>query len=89
MIRPSLPRSLHEDSSFRWDDLSPELKMQIIMDITKIQKTLSIKNDSVNLIEYQARCLVYIKLCENEVEDVLKVINPTKASGPDLINLDC
>jgi hypothetical protein len=22
----------------------------------------------------------------NEVEDVLKVINPTKASGPDLIN---
>jgi hypothetical protein len=29
-----------------------------------------------------------IKLCENEVEDVLKVINPTKASGPDLIN-DC
>ena len=27
-----------------------------------------------------------IKLCENEVEDVLKVINPTKASGPDLIN---
>jgi hypothetical protein len=28
-----------------------------------------------------------IKLCENEIEDVLKVINPTKASGPDLINL--
>jgi hypothetical protein len=27
-----------------------------------------------------------IKLCENEVEDVLKVINPTKVSGPDLIN---
>jgi hypothetical protein len=27
-----------------------------------------------------------IKLCENEVEDVLKVINPTKASGPDLIS---
>jgi hypothetical protein len=27
-----------------------------------------------------------IKLCENQVEDVLKVINPTKASGPDLIN---
>jgi hypothetical protein len=27
-----------------------------------------------------------IKLCENEVEDVLKVINPTKASAPDLIN---
>ena len=51
---------LHEDSSFRWDDLSPELKMQIIMDTAKIQKTLSIKNDSVNLIEYQARCLVYL-----------------------------
>ena len=30
------------------------------MDITKIQKTLNIKNDSVNLIEYQARCLVYL-----------------------------
>ena len=27
---------LHEDSTFRWDDLSPELKMQIIMDIAKI-----------------------------------------------------
>jgi hypothetical protein len=27
-----------------------------------------------------------IKLCENEVEDILKVINPTKAFGPDLIN---
>ena len=36
---------LHEDSSFRWDDLSPELKMQISKDITKIQKTLNIKND--------------------------------------------
>ena len=36
---------LHEDSTFRWDDLSPELKMQIIMDIAKIQKTLNIKND--------------------------------------------
>jgi hypothetical protein len=35
----------------------------------------------------QRGCLISeIKLCENEVEDVLKVINPTKASGPDLIN---
>jgi hypothetical protein len=33
-------------------------------------------------------CLIIseIKLCEHEVEDVLKVLNPTKASGPDLIN---
>jgi len=27
-----------------------------------------------------------IDLFENEVEDILKVINPAKASGPDLIN---
>ena len=27
-----------------------------------------------------------IKLCENELEDVLKVIKPTTASGPDVIN---
>jgi len=51
---------LYEDSSLRWDDLSPELKMQIIMDITNIQKTLNIKNESVNPIEYQTRRLLYL-----------------------------
>jgi hypothetical protein len=51
---------LHEDSSLRWDDLSPELKIQIVMDIANIQKTLNIKNDSVNLIGYQARRLLYL-----------------------------
>jgi hypothetical protein len=63
IINPTLEEIktvLHEDSSIRWDDLSPELKMQIIMDIANIQKTLNIKNDSVNLIEYQARRLLYL-----------------------------
>ena len=30
------------------------------MDITNIQKTPNIKNDSVNLIEYQTRRLLYL-----------------------------
>ena len=51
---------LNEDSSLRWDDFSLEFKMQIIMDITNIQKTLNIKKESVNPIEYQTRRLLYL-----------------------------
>jgi hypothetical protein len=39
-------------------------------------------NEIQSLIEN----LEYIVLNEEEVEDVLKIINPSKASGPDLIN---
>jgi hypothetical protein len=35
---------------------------------------------------YLIHLISVIKFCENEVEDGLKVINPTKAAGPDFIN---
>jgi hypothetical protein len=39
-------------------------------------------NEIQSLIEH----FEYIVLNEEEVEDALKIINPSKASGPDLIN---
>jgi hypothetical protein len=43
-------------------------------------------NNNIPDLSHVTNQISEIKLCENEIEDVLKVINPTKASGPDLIN---
>jgi hypothetical protein len=47
---------------------------------------LTTLNSNIPNFSHATNQISEIKLCENEVEDVLKVINPTKASGPDLIN---
>ena len=47
---------------------------------------LTTLNSSIPDLSHVTNQISEIKLCENEVEDVLKVINPTKVSGPDLIN---
>jgi hypothetical protein len=43
-------------------------------------------NSNIPNLSHVTNQISEIKLCENEVEDVLKVINSTKASSPDLIN---
>jgi hypothetical protein len=46
---------------------------------------LTTLNSNIPNFSHATNQISEIKLCENEVEDVLKVINPTQASGPDLI----
>ena len=47
---------------------------------------LTTLNSNIPNFSHATNQISEIKLCENEVEDVLKVLNPTKTSGPDLIN---
>jgi hypothetical protein len=49
-------------------------------------KQSEIDDSNIPNLSHVTNQISEIKLCENEVEDVLKVINPTKVSGPDLIN---
>ena len=50
------------------------------------QSEIDDSNNNIPNLSHAANQISEIKLCENEVEDVLKVLNPTKASRPDLIN---
>ena len=50
------------------------------------QSEIDDSNSNIPNLSHATNQISEIKLCENEVEDVLKVVNPTKASGPDLIN---
>jgi hypothetical protein len=50
------------------------------------QSEIDDSNSNIHNLSHVTNQISEIKLCENEVEDVLKVINPTKACGPDLIN---
>ena len=43
-------------------------------------------NSNIANLSHVTNHISDIKLCKNEVEDVLIVINPTKAYGPDLTN---
>ena len=49
------------------------------------QSEIDDSNSNILNLSHATNQISEIKLCENEVEDVLKVLNPTKASGPDLI----
>jgi hypothetical protein len=50
------------------------------------QSEIDDSNSNILNLSHATNQISEIKLCENEAEDVLKVLNPTKTSGPDLIN---
>jgi hypothetical protein len=50
------------------------------------QSEIDDSNNNIPNLSHVTNQISEIKSCENEVEDVLIVINPTKAYGPDLIN---
>jgi hypothetical protein len=49
------------------------------------QSEIDDSNSNILNLSHATNQISEIKLCENEVGDVLKLLNPTKASGPDLI----
>ena len=50
------------------------------------QSEIDYSNSNLHNLSHAINQISVIKFCENEVEDGLKVINPTKAAGPDFIN---
>ena len=78
----SIPPILHNDNLI-CDDIERANLFNIYF--SKPSEIDDSKSNIPNLLHVTNQ-ISEIKLCENEVEDVLKVINPTKASGPDLIN---
>ena len=78
----SIPPILHNDNLI-FDDIERANLFNIY--ISK-QSEIDDSNSNIPNLLHVTNQISEIKLCENEVEDVLNVINPTKASGPDLIN---
>ena len=46
--------------SVTWDDLTPQVHIQLIMDITKIHKELKIPKQALECIEFETRRLLYL-----------------------------
>jgi hypothetical protein len=61
-------------------------KQTYLIYIFSKQSEIDDSNSNIPNFSHAANQISEIKLCENEFEDVLKVLNPTKASRPDLIN---
>ena len=78
----SIPPILHNDNLI-FDDIERANLFNIYF---SKQSEIDDSNSNIPNLLHVTNQISEIKLCENEVEDVLKVINPTKASGPDLIN---
>ena len=71
----SIPPILHNDNLI-FDDIERASLFNIYF---------SKQSSNIHNLAHATNQISEIKLCKNEVEDVLKVINPTKVSGPDLI----
>ena len=78
----SIPPIFHNDSLI-FDDIE---KANLFNIYFSKQSEIDDSNSNIPNLSHAANQISEIKLCEHEVEDVLKVLNPTKASGPDLIN---
>ena len=78
----SIPPILHSDNLIFYD-----IERANLFNIYfSKQSEIDDSNSNIPNLSHVTNQISDIKLCENEVEDVLKVMNPTKASGPDLIN---
>ena len=77
----SIPPILHNDNLI-FDDIERASLFNIYF---SKQSEIDDSISNIPNLAHATNQISEIKLCENEVEDVLKVINPTKASGPDLI----
>ena len=78
----SIPPILHNDNLI-FDDIE---KANLFNIYFSKQSEIDDSNSNILNLSHATNQISEIKLCENEVEDVLKVLNPTKTSGPDLIN---
>jgi hypothetical protein len=78
----SIPPILHNDNLI-FDDIERANLFNIYF---SKQSEIDDSNSNIPNLSHVTNQISEIKSCENEVEDVLKVINPTKASSPDLIN---
>jgi hypothetical protein len=78
----SIPPILHNDNLI-FDDIKRANLFNIYF---SKQSKIDDSNSNIPNLSHVTNQISEIKLCENEVEDVLKVIIPTKAPGPDLIN---
>jgi hypothetical protein len=78
----SIPPILHNDNLI-FDEIERANLFNIYF---SKQSEIDDSNSNIPNFLHVTNQISEIKLCENEVEDVLKVINPTKASGPDFIN---
>jgi hypothetical protein len=72
---------------FRIVTILPRIEDSAALKIALVkQSEIDDSNSNIPNLSNVTNQISEIKLCENDVEDVLKVINPTKASGPVLIN---
>ena len=78
----SIPPILHNDNLIFYD----VERANLFNIYFSKQSEIDDSNSNIPNLSHATNQISEIKLCENEVEDVLKVVNPTKASGPDLIN---
>jgi hypothetical protein len=78
----SIPPIFHNDSWIFYDIEKANLFNRYFSKQSEIDDS----NSNIPNLPHAANQISEIKLCENEVEDVLKVLNSTKTSGPDLIN---
>ena len=78
----SIPPIFHNDNWIFYDIEKANLFNRYFSKQSEIDDS----NSNIPNLPHAANQISEIKLCENEVEDVLKVLNSTKTSGPDLIN---
>ena len=78
----SIPLIIHNDNLI-FDDTE---KANLFNITFSKQSEIDDSNSNLHNLSHVTNQISVINFCENEVEDVLKVINSTKASGPDFIN---
>jgi hypothetical protein len=74
---------IHHNDNLIFDDIEKPNLFNIYF---SKQSEIDDSNSNILNLSHATNQISEIKLCENEVEDVLKVLNQTKASGPALIN---
>jgi hypothetical protein len=78
----SIPLIIHNDNL-----ISDDTEKANLFNITfSKQSEIDDSNSNLHNLSHVTNQINVINFCENEVEDALKVINPTKVSGPDFIN---
>ena len=78
----SIPLIIHNDNL-----ISDDTEKANLFNITfSKQSEIDDSNSNLHNLSHVTNQISVINFCVNEVEDALKVINPTKASGPDFIN---